>query len=309
MKTKNPSSATVFLAITVIVYIAATLLCCYTTKPEIATGEFPFSITYEYRGDTKTLSGILKCVYSGSYTVHGRHHRYWNGEVIYDNPENIEDPFVIEQNDDLQTTLSLYENMDAGYFMGDPLRKDYYKDHGLGRVAPRVAYYDYKNEIFLEDADPDEIPESAGFRIIDFIYAEPVKNSFSFSGIRYKADNIILFDAILLVFFLLSLIFVRKNKEYRYSILDKFGIVLNFLVGIFAVPFITFICMMFGIVESDIEMVDQIIYNIPPITILCLALSVIFRRKGHPKTGFFIQFGGIASFVLVLVLEAIFRFH
>lgn len=299
----------IFLVITMITYSAATLLFCYTTKPEVTTGEFPFSITYEYKGETKKLSGVLECEFSGSYTVHGEHHRYWGEEIIYENPENVEYPFVIDQNDELQTSLSVYENMYAGYFMGDPLYKDYYEKYGCGSVEPRVAYYDYKNNIFLEDANQDEIPESFGFRIIDFTYAEPIENSFSFSGIRYEADNIIIFDAVLLVLFLLSLIFVRKDKVCRYSRLDKFGIVLNVLVGVFAVPFISFICMMFGIVESDIEIINQIIYNIPPMAIFCLALSVIFRRKGYSKTGFFIQFGGILPFALILVLEVIFRFH
>ena len=304
MKTKKLSSTMIFLAVTIVAYIVATVIFCYTTKPEVLTGEFPFSITYEYKGETKTLSGILECTYSGSYTIHGEHHRYWNEEVIYDNPENVEYPFVVDQNDDLQTTLSLYENMHAGYFMGDPLYQDYYQRYGRGIVEPRVTYYDYKNEIIIENANRDEIPESIGFKIVDYTYAEPIENSFSFSGIQYEADNVVIFVAILLVFFLLCLIFVRKDKEYCYSRLDKFGIVLNFLVGIFAVPFITILCVMFGLVESYVELVNQITYNVPSIAILCLALSVVFRRKGFSKTGFFIQFGGILFFILILVLDA-----
>ncbi len=68
---------------------------------------------------------------------------------------------------EVSTTLSLYENMYAGYFMGNPLYKDYYKDYGCGSVEPRIAYYDYKNGIFLEDANQDEIPESVEFKLID----------------------------------------------------------------------------------------------------------------------------------------------
>lgn len=306
MKTKKLMPAMIFLAITLIVYLAATVLFCYTTKPAVSEGEFPFSITYEYQGETKTLSGVLKCAYSGSYTIQGEHHRYWNEEIIYDNPENIEQPFVIAHSEETQTTLSLHENMYAGYFMGDPLYEDYYIKYGRGSVEPRVAYYDYKNEIFLEDANQDEIPESVGFKLIDYTYAEPVENSFSFSGIQYEADNVIIFIAILLVFFLLCLIFVRKDQAYLYSGLDKAGIVFNFLVGIAAVPFISICCVLFGIVESHVELINQITYNIPSITILCLALSVVFRRKGYSKTGFLIQFGGILAFLLILVLDTAF---
>jgi hypothetical protein len=53
------SSAKILFAITMAVYIVVTLLCCYTTKPKVTEGEFPFSITYEYKGETKTLSGVF----------------------------------------------------------------------------------------------------------------------------------------------------------------------------------------------------------------------------------------------------------
>lgn len=296
----------IIFGITAIVYIAATLLFCYTTKPAVTKGEFPFSVTYEYKGETGTLSGVLECEYSGSYTIHGEHHRYWREETRYDNPDHVENPFVIDQNEELQTTLSLHENMSAGYFMGDPLYADYYLNYGLAGVEPQVSYYDYKNEIFLEAANREDVLESVGFKIIDFTYPEPLENRFSFSGISYKADNVMIFIAIMLVFFLLCLIFVRKDKEYRYSRLDKLGIIFNFLVGIVAVPFISFFCILFGIVESHIELINQITYNTPSIAILCLALSVVLRRKGYPKTGFFIQFGGILLFVLILVLDTVF---
>lgn len=108
------------------------------------------------------------------------------------------------------------------------------------------------------------------------------------------------------MFFLLCLVFIRKDKEYEYSKLDKIGVILNFLVGIVAVPFISIVCMMFGIVESDVELINQITYNIPSIAILCLALSVVLRRKGFSKSGFFVQFGGVLLFVLTLVLDTVF---
>lgn len=292
-------------SVTIIIYFAASIIFCYTTKPKIATGEFPFSVTYEYKGETGTLSGVLKCEYSGSKTIHGKHRRYWNEEIVYDNTETVENSFIVDQNDELQTTLTVHENMSAGYFMGDPLHKDYYQAQGLEGVEPHVEYYDYKNGIFLDEVNKEEILESIDFKLIDFTYPEPIENSFSFSGIKYDADNIVIFAAILLVFFLFCLIFVRKDKEYRYSGLDKFGIVCNFLTGIFVIPFITVVCMLFGIVESNVELINQITYNIPSIAILCLALSVVFRRKGFSKTGFFIQFGGILPFVLVFVLDAL----
>lgn len=305
MKTKKFLSTIIFLIITIIAYVVATVLFCYTTKPEISTGEFPFSITYEYKGETKTLSGVLECEYSGSNTIQGEHNRYWDQEIICDNPNNVENPFVIEQNDELQTTLAVQAHMHAGYFMGDPLYSDYYSAYGLEGPEAYVEYYDYLNDITLDDENKDAVLESIGFKIIDFTYAEPIENSFSFSGIQYEADNVIIFVAIMVVYLLTCLIFVRKDKELQCSKLDKVGIVFNFLVGIIVVPLISIICMLFGIVESNVELINQITYSIPSITILCLALSIVFRRKGYSKTGFFIQFGGILLFILILVLDAL----
>ena len=305
MKTKKLSLAIIFLIITVIAYIVATVLFCYTTKPKVLTGEFPFSITYEYKGETNTLSGVLVCEYSGSCTIHGEHNRYWNQETIYHNPDNVENPFIIEQNDELLITLALREHMDAGYFMGDPLYEDYYTAYGCEGPEAYVEYYDYNNGIYLDDENRDEVLESIGFKIIDFTYEEPIENSFFFSGIRYQADNVPIFVAIMAVYFVLCLVFIRRDKAHRYSCLDKVGIIFNFFVGIFVVPFISFVCMLFGIVESNVELINQITYSIPSITILCLALSVVFRRKGYSKSGFFIQFGGIPLFVFIIVFDTL----
>ena len=158
----------IILAVTLVVYMIATVMFCYTTKPEVLTGEFPFSITYEYKGETNTLSGVLACEYLGSKTIHREHKRYWNQETIYHNPDNVENPCVIEQNDELLTTLAVQEHMCAGYFMGDPLHENYYAAYGYEGPEPYVEYYDYKNEIYLDDENRDEVLESIGFEIVDF---------------------------------------------------------------------------------------------------------------------------------------------
>lgn len=310
MKTKKSSVEVVLFAILIVAYIAASLLASYNTKPEVASAEFPFSITYEYKGATKTLSGVLKCKYSGSETIHFRHQRYWEQETVYHNPDHVEEPFVIENNEEEQTVLWMVENMEAGYFMGDPQFQDYYsRVYGLDGVAPHVEYNDYKNGISLNDDNKEEVLASIGFKIVDCTYADPIENSFSLSGIEYEADNIPIFVAIMLVFLILCLIFVRKDKDYTYSVLDKVGIVLNFLLGFVAVPIVCVICMLFGIVESNVVLIDNIMYSLPSLTILSLALSIVFRRKGYSKTGFFIQFGTVLPIVLMLVLEAIYKFH
>lgn len=302
MKTKKFLAFYIILAITIIAYIATTVAFCYNTKPLVSEGEFPFSITYEYKDEINTLSGVCKFKFSGSRTIHGEHERFWEQEVTYNNPGNTP---IIEENDELMTTLAIQPDMHAGYFMGDPLEKDFYQHYGRDGLEPYVEYYDYKNEIYLDDENREEVLESIEFEIIEFSYPEPIENSFSFSGIEYEADNIIFFVVLMLIFLLACIIFVRKDKEYKYTYLDKSCIIVNFIVGIIALPFIYIVCSLFGILGSGYKWIDQIIYNIPPIAILCLALSIVFRRKGFSKTGFFIQFGGIALFILGLFSDFI----
>ena len=302
MNTKKFLLPSIFLAITIVAYIAASLIFCYTTKPLVETGEFPFSITYEYKGETNTLSGVYKCKFSGSSTIYDMHDRYWEGESIipYDGEYDI--PNIIESTDTM--SVAIFENMDAGYFMGDPLYKEWYASYGLEGPEPRVDYHDYENEIHIDFENDEEVLAEIGLKILDYTYAEPIENSFSFSGVMYEADNVPIFVLISLVFLVLCLIFVRKDKEYKYTYLDKSGIILNFIIGIVALPFITLICWLFGIFGGG-DILSQIIYSTPSIAIVCLALSVVLRRKGVSKTGFFIQFVGIAMFSAFIIIDAI----
>ena len=168
MKLKKLSAIKIIFAVTMIAYFAASVIFCYTTKPKVSQAEFPFSITYEYKGETNTLSGVFVCEYSGSDTIHGEHDRYWIGESKYDNPENVEDVHIVEQNDEMQILLAVHENMYAGYFMGDPLYKSYYAEYGLAGVEPYIEYQDSKNEISLDEENKEEILKSIGFKIVDY---------------------------------------------------------------------------------------------------------------------------------------------
>ena len=302
MKSKKFLLPVILVAITFIAYIAATFIFCYTTKPEVTESEFPFSITYEYKGEIQTLAGVMKCKFGGSSTVLGMHSRFWYSEAIYENVKEDVDPNIIDSDPERQLTFGLHPNMDPGYFMGDPLESDHYIEYGLEGPYPFVDYYDYTNGIMIESEYREEVLAPLGIKIIDCSYPQPIENSFSFSGIKFEADNITIFLAITFLFLLLSLIFVRKDKEYTYSTLDKFGIALGFVIGFIAIPFIYSMCMFLSLAESGVAIVDYIIYSFAPFATFCLALSVIFRRKGFSKTGFFAQLVGILPFVIFFVL-------
>ena len=49
-------------------------------KPEIKNGKFNISVTYEYDGELKTLSGVYVCKYTGvEWTAEGNSYRSWKG--------------------------------------------------------------------------------------------------------------------------------------------------------------------------------------------------------------------------------------
>ena len=299
MKIKNLRIPAILLVGLLVAYAILTVILCYNTKPAISEGEFPFSITYEYRGETGTTSGVIICKYEGSQTIFNEHTRYWSEETVY-----TEGDYVVYQ--DETKTLAVQPGTEEGYLMGDPLYSDYHQKHyDMEEPGAYVEYYDYENDISISGYQNEEELAAVGFRVLDFYYGEPIENSFSFSGVTYEPDNIIFFVVLMLIFLLVCIIFVRKDKEYKYSYLDKSCIIVNFIVGIIAVPFISLICTMFGLTGSGYEWIDQCIYNIPSFTILCLALSVMLRRKGYSKQGFFVQFGGILAFVLMLLTDLI----
>jgi hypothetical protein len=118
MKTKKFVILAVLLAGLLIAYAAFSVIFCYNTKPAVSEGEFPFSITYEYLGETKTISGVCSCEFEGSRTISRQHDRFWNGEITYTEGDN----FVHKEE---TKTLAVQPHMIAGYFMGDPLHRDH----------------------------------------------------------------------------------------------------------------------------------------------------------------------------------------
>ena len=122
MKAKKFILPAILLAGLLIAYVILSAVSCYNTKPAVSEGEFPFSITYEYLGETNTISGVYICRFEGSQTVFSEHDRYWSGEISY-----TEGDYIIHQEE--MKTVAVQPNLEAGYFMGDPLYFDYYQKY------------------------------------------------------------------------------------------------------------------------------------------------------------------------------------
>ncbi len=155
--------------------LAALMLICMLSgcsfgmpQPEIKKGEFNFSVTYEFNGEIKTVSGIYVCKYAGvSFALDGGAHRSWEGSIKGD----IEDRSVIgttENGDTIELVLALIPE----YFMDDFIE-------GYHEVpAPYITITVIDEEGMVVIVDPDEVEEACGAKIISYKYDEPIKNSF-----------------------------------------------------------------------------------------------------------------------------------
>ncbi len=122
-----------------------------------------------------------------------------------------------------------------------------------------------------------------------------------FSALYSVNMSVMLFAGLLTL--LICVILVKKSEEVSYSVLDKVGIVLNF-IGVFAVlPIISLAACLIQAYPTGPDWIYQAYLCVPPIIVFSIAASVALRRKGFGKSGFFVQFLGIIVEVILAVLE------
>ena len=138
-------------------------------RPEIREGEFAFSVTYEYAGEIKNVSGVYVCEYDGvGWVLDGGYYREWSGYI----KDGTTEEFILLGigEDGGEVELNLF--FDPDRFMGD-----YYMEEDEPFIP--IMTVKLKNEgIYFED-DVDLIYEVYGARVISYEYDEPIVNSFN----------------------------------------------------------------------------------------------------------------------------------
>ena len=137
-------------------------------SPAITSGEFEFSVTYEYGGAIKTISGVYVCEYEGlDWVLDGGFHRVWSGYIKGQTTEELitlgtgEDGGIVE--------LDLIFGPDC--FMGD----SYWE--GDEPFSPGVSVRIIDEGLSFE-TDETLIYEVYGARIVSYEYDPPIKNTF-----------------------------------------------------------------------------------------------------------------------------------
>ena len=288
MNRKIPRTAWIILAL----YLTATVLLLLigygAQKPAVESREFPFSITYTYRGEQNTISGMFVAEFSPSAKYLGDSPRGWFG---YIQDHDMLSPDYIHIGEDETHSLSINLNLEAGWLMGD-------SDYSGSICAP--------SGLAIRLADGHRITEAEelgalGFRLESWEYPQPIENRFSFGGFSLSSEAVLYTSAIALVSLLLCLAFVEKDLAQPGSWMNKIGIVLNLLVAVAAFPFMLIVATLSEIL-GDTSVLQQLLYLTPALTLAGVGASVVLRRRGYALPGLLIQFIGPAVFALAVLI-------
>ena len=167
----------IFRALILVVMLSLALTSCgVEAPPKIKEGRFNFSVTYEQGGETKTLSGVYVCKYTGyDFTLEGGNLvRSWEGHIegVEHADEVYNSAVLIYETDDGGEIF-----LDFGFFatqmMGEPDFAD--------SVAEPSLFLVYSNEDHTSTeigGGDEEIEELYGIKIVDYQYDAPIKNTF-----------------------------------------------------------------------------------------------------------------------------------
>lgn len=297
MKNKSLKIPAIVIAVGLVLALMACLLTNMILAPTVTEGDFHYSVTYKLNGETKTLEGIYKCRLNGYGEGDDPRDRYYTGEYIVDGQATPSHSYTIAQKDGAE--LYIVTVFNECYLMGDT------KD---------VDYESFLEEPYLEAVDKEGHPYDEGnmpseftAEIISWEYPEPIENTFVFRGfsLLHTGSMLVMLLAGLLTI-IACVIFVKRDKTVPGTVLDKFSVVLNFVICFVAIPFMTIATALLQITMSGDALLYQIFLCVPALTAFTVAASVALRRNGFTKTGFFVQFAGpVLFFVPVIVASVI----
>ena len=291
MKNKKLLLPTIILISAVLLMAVYSVVTSIAKKPTITECEFPFSITYELDGETVTINDVYRAHYIGNDGYADTLTRCYVSGIDGLGGENT--LYTLKKGDN--TRIELWTHFYADYLMGDP-EYEYFDDEPF---EPRIYYYD-ENETEYHD---EETLAAQGVKLISFEYPTPIENSFVFSHISYLSGAVVLPALLIaLLALIVIIIFVRKEKELKYKAIDIVSIVLNFIIGIMYMGFVTILALLIDIEGGGPELYYQIMYFIPALSVLCIAASVALRRKGHSVKSLIAGLIGPAVFALYLIV-------
>jgi hypothetical protein len=293
MNIKKMKLPVIIIAIGLILAVASCFFTGIMKEPTIKEHEFDYSVTYSLDGEIKTYEGGFKCSFEGHDGHDDPTLREYVG--VHTKNGNILNSisFTVAQKDGVE--LSIVADLDAAYLMGDP---------------DKYEYVSGNEEPYLEAVDQEEygveVSDFFDAEIISWEYPEPIENSFEFVGFsRLYAVSMLVMLLVGVLTIIACVIFVKKNADVSYKLLDKLSIIAHFVIGIVVIPFITVVICLFPLVMDAGSLMYQIYLCIPPLTTFTVAASVALRRKGLTKPGLLVQFAFPVLFFAEIIVESI----
>jgi hypothetical protein len=250
-------------------------------------------VTYRLDGEIKTYEGGFKCNFDG----HDEHDDPTLREYVgvHTKNANVLDSIslTVAQKDGVE--LSIVVDLDPAYLMGDPDKYEYVS----GNEEPYLAAVD-------QEGYGVEVSDFFDAEIISWEYPEPIENSFEFAGFsRLYSVSMLVMLLVGVLTIIACVIFVKKNVDVSYKLLDNLSVIANFIIGIVTISFITVVVFLFPLVMDSGSLMYQIYLCIPALTAFTIAASVALRRKGFTKSGFFVQFVFPVLFFAEIVVESV----
>lgn len=291
MKNRNVLLAGVILAVCLIAGTLMLFLGYRVTKPEIEEAEFPYSITYEYKGETTTVTGMYHCEADYGPKYWRESNVNWYGYIV-DYVNGQESLYLVDETEN--SVLGLHLNIHPGNLMGDPACAS-------ERNAPTGEYYRYEDSEDIQITDSEEL-EELGFRIVSFTYPEPIENTFKPGVIMLSGEACFYLSGIALLGWLACLILVRRDKASPYGVPERISFALNFpvMLGFFPLVLLTG---MAGDMFSVTFWTDTVMYLVPALTVMSVAASLVLRRIGFGKASLAVQLAGPLALAVVFIGE------
>ena len=288
MKKYIPRAAWIIL----VLYLAATaalLVFGYgVQKPAVQKQEFPFTITYTYQGEQKTISKVFVAEQTDFAKYLGDRPLAWFGRI---QDQDMLAPDFIHIAEDDSHVFSIDLNLEPGWLMGDGA-------YAGSTCAPTgVAIRRTDGERITDPAQLDKL----GFRVDSWEYPEPIENRFSFGGISMSSEAVLYTSAIAIAALVLSLIFVKKDREQPGGKMNKISIALNVLVLAVAFPFMLIVSTLSEIL-GDTSLLQQLLYLTPALTVAGVGVSLVLRRRGYALEGLLVQLVGPVLFALTILI-------
>lgn len=273
---------------------AALLLLGYRVEaPAVQQAEFPYSITYSLQGEEATLRGVFLCRCLSRPKYLGESNLGFDG-YIKDHDDAHRDFYRVLETPEGSFCINL--NLDPQYLLGaaPAPRED------LAMVPTGV--WNAADDTRVED--PAAL-EAMGFRLLSWEYPQPLENRFVFSGFALSSEASLLCGLLALAALLACLILVRRDRARPFRTLDRVSAVLGILLLVLFYPFVQVVAMLSELVPTS-PVIDTAFYLLPALTLLGIAVSLVFRRRGFHKTGLLAQLAGPALLGLILLADRLF---